>query len=304
MQSASDQKVIPSKVLVNPHFKKTVYINRNFQNENKSKGLYTPKIHVNPNNPKLTSAMQRVIDLSKTQCKSNEVNIPKIHINPNMKNKIDILKEISEHNTVPNIKNDIKPKEIHVNPNILPNIRHKPISNLPLQGKKIMSTKNKLIRLPVTKIIHTQTPIKKRNSLVTKYKLIKSSVICNNKNTKINKFRIDNRIPVNKQILNTSVTQRRKYVYTNKLQSLSDIAKSRLFKTNKMRTGYVEIGGVRYRKTVNSLSRSVTPSIKGKKLIHKLVKINPSKLVTSDVRKVTFKQSNTRFVIISCLNFY
>lgn len=210
------------KVLVNPHFKKKVYVNPAF----------------NPLRPKT------------------------IYINP--------------------AKSDFKPPKIHVNPNLLKNLNvpmppppPKAVENR--NATTVISTRNKLIRVPLQSPNNKNLTRKRRNSLHTKYKIIRTN-LAKASPTKIspvkmvNKFKFDktpNRFTVDKRTSNTvqktSRSIRKKYVYVNRFLSMDVVAKTVLFKnTSSNKRGFVNINGIMYKKSPNSLKKAIesTPTKK------------------------------------------
>ncbi|CAH0547409.1 unnamed protein product [Brassicogethes aeneus] len=247
------QQNIPSKVHVNPHFGKTkVFINPNFKKSNETETAQSTKIYFNPE-----------------KCGGSN-----IHINPKMQNSYvngEILKAISKNS-------DVKPKVIHVNPKILNSDKK---VNTP--GRKVISTKNKLVRVHDSNISPNTSVRKRRSSLVSTYKIIKSTVITNYKIRsplkKINMFKVDNRVLTFKPKAKTNgsfIRNRKKYVYVNKFVSISDIAKTNLLKkVNVVKNNkFINIAGVTYRRSINSLKRadSEKPINKIKNTRYKLVR--------------------------------
>ncbi|XP_063910697.1 zinc finger CCCH domain-containing protein 3 isoform X1 [Zophobas morio] len=184
----------PTKVLVNPHFKKKVFVN--------------PQFH----------APQTLLPTTK----------PKIHVNPN------VLKNFG--NNVPNIK---------------------PTPVVESKTTTVISTRNKLVRIPCNS--PDTSPRKRRNSLHTKYKIVRSGA----KNSPINKFKLDKRNSVNKPILKTV---KKRYVYVNRFLSMDVVAKNVLLKKNSnlCKPGFVNINGILYKKSPNSLKKASESLLKPK----------------------------------------
>lgn len=241
------------KVLINPHFKKTVYINPNFSKINTSN-----KIHVNPN------------------VKSIHVN-PKIHVNPS------VLKSILPHNT--NQAENNQPKE-----------------NIPAEtvNRTIVSTRTKLIRVPEEKLKIGSGRVK-RNSIRTKYKIVKSNTSDSVQTRNVIPFSKRNIYKLDNTKLNISISSnktskgRKKYVYINRFPSISEIAKNALLKPGLKQRNMrlVNISGVMYKKSPNSLKKmsqvvKKVPNLKSKyKLVKKLSKaqLNKSKVLQKSIIK-------------------
>lgn len=193
------------KVLVNPHFKKKVYVNPAF---NPSK-----TIHINP--------------------AKSDFKLPKIHINPN------VLKNFT-----------------------VPTPALQPVKNTN-SSTTVISTRNKLVRVPLNSPRKSPTR-KRRSSLHTKYKIVRntakiSPVKMVNKFKFVktsDKFRMDKR--TSNTVLKTPRSIRKKYVYVNRFLSMNLVAKTVLFKkssTNK--SGFININGVMYKKSPNSLKKAI-----------------------------------------------
>lgn len=205
--------------------------------------------------------------VSQVDCRpkiENTLQSTKIHINPNAKN--------------------IQIPKVHINPkftnvatsllsNTLNKVRTTPLTevtaNVPANklNKVVVLTKTKLIRTP-----HDSSNPKKpkrRHSVKSKYKIIKTSlspkknsVIVNNISKAKNRYKLDNR---RRKSLSTTSKHQKKYVYVNKLVSASDLAKSRIIRSVsplKSSRSLININGIVYRNSGNSLRRSTGPCTK------------------------------------------
>lgn len=232
------------KVLLNPNFNKKVFVNPNFSGNigRSTPSNPFPKIHVNPNiqNIKLGTDEYR--------------NVNRIHVNPGVLRNV----SLSIKNAVTRENSNKIEKEIN---------------------HTIISTKTKLVRSTVKNVSETKIR-KRRSSIRTQYKIVKSSLLeksfgkengikskyklikLSNKYTQgcnikpvINKFKLDNR-----GIKTTKASfKNRRYVYVNRFLNISDIARNNLLKYNKNKLCAVNIGGVLYKKSPNSLKRTLNP---------------------------------------------
>lgn len=160
----------------------------------------------------------------------NTLQSTKIHINPNAKNI-----------QIPTVH--INPKFTNVATSLLNNtlntVRTTPLTevtaNVPANklNKVVVLTKTKLIRTP--HVSSNPKKPKRRNSVKSKYKIIKTSlspkknsVIVNNVIKAKNRYKLDNR---KRKSLGTTSKHQKKYVYVNKLLSASDLAKSRIIRS-------------------------------------------------------------------------
>lgn len=174
----------------------------------------------------------------------------KVFINPNFNNSLNLP----------------MPK-IHINPNVLQNLpTTRPATAVPNITPKcttVISTRTKFIRIPTTTSPVGQQLRKRRTSLHSKYKIIRSSP--NIKKVSINKFKLDKRSPQKQKIsINTSLkTNKKKYVYVNRFLSISTMAKNVLLKQNSTfkKPGFVNINGIVYQKSPNSLKRTSETSL-------------------------------------------
>ncbi|KAJ8922159.1 hypothetical protein NQ315_004094 [Exocentrus adspersus] len=223
----------PVKVLINPNFKQKVFVNPNF-NANVNNGVLS--------NP-----------------------VPKIHVNPNahsIKHRND-TRESATGNT------------IHVNPNILRNV---PVSANHITAKASVSESNskgcdykevnRTIISTRTKLVRSSGIRKRRSSIKSQFKLIKSSVLEKSVGAEktigskykivkagstyaqqdhgTNKFKVDHR----HKTLGSTV-KNKKYVYVNRFLSISDMARNGLLKQNKNRK-LLEYSGVFKKSPINS----------------------------------------------------
>lgn len=195
---------------------------------------------------------------------------PKVLVNPHFKKKVYVNPQFKPPLSVPPPSNT-KPK-IHINPNVLKNFV-KSVNNVPKEVSTkpttVISTRNKLIRIPC----NSPEIRKRRNSLHTKYKIVRSGA----KNTSTSRFKLDKR--QDKSIVRSA---KKKYVYVNRFLSINVMAKNVLLKKNSnlSKPGFVNINGILYKKSPNSLKKAETSfksktSIKKYKIVRKDTKQTP-----------------------------
>ncbi|RZB39857.1 zinc finger CCCH domain-containing protein 3 [Asbolus verrucosus] len=180
---------------------------------------------------------------------------PKVLVNPHFKKKVYVN---------PQFNPAVAPKpKIHVNPNVLKNFAPS-ASRVPKAEIKpetdtkstVISTRNKFVRIPCNspeKVVR-----KRRNSLHTKYKIVRSTGV---RNISINKFKLDKRA---EKSVNTSLKSiKKKYVYVNRFLSINIMAKNVLLKKNSnlSKPGFVNINGILYKKSPNSLKKALDSSL-------------------------------------------
>ncbi|XP_044252593.1 zinc finger CCCH domain-containing protein 3 isoform X2 [Tribolium madens] len=220
---------------------------------------------------------------------------PKVLVNPHFKKKVYVNPQFKPpQNPVPTPS--AKPK-IHINPNVLKNFA-KTVNTVPRKVSKVVetpksttviSTRNKLIRIPC----NSPEVRKRRNSLHTKYKIVRNGA----KNGSLNRFKLDKRHDksANKSIVRSA---KKRYVYVNRFLSIDVMAKNVLLKKNSnlSKPGFVNINGILYKKSPNSLrkasdtsllkSRTFTKSSNSRRSLVKRYKLIRSKKPTpSKLRK-------------------
>ncbi|KAJ8974217.1 hypothetical protein NQ317_018140 [Molorchus minor] len=248
--SQIEPKTTNSKVLVNPHFNKKVFVNPNFTV--KSAATSTAKIHVNPN-------------IKKINFNEDDTKIQRIHVNPN------VLKNLPfavNPNQLQMFTEDIKTSTfIKRDDAVTKKISVTPVNSITSGSKfrkrrssirsKFKIVKSSIFDLPLVK---TTSP-KPRNSFRSKYKIVKSTSSiqnCSHVNpTAFNKFKLDNRRK-DKEII--SPQKNKKYVYVNRFLSISDIARNNLLKGNGKykKSNLVNISGIFYKKTPHCLQKAST----------------------------------------------
>lgn len=232
------QKPTGNKVHINPNFNKKVFVNPNFQGNSAP----TPVI---PN---------------------------KIHINPNLQNiKLSILKSKPQAT----IDNGGRTTKIHVNPNILKTVpiplENKATNEFCRLNKVVYSSRTKLIRKPERKRSVSNSR-KKRLSICSKYKIVKSSLQKKKKlsNSLLNttlitpsKYKL-RRLKTIKVKSSPKVLKRKnKYKLDNRISNKAENTNVSTPKqlntgylTKNKRTSLLKIGEVFYKKSVYTLKRA------------------------------------------------
>lgn len=270
------------KILVNPNFKAAnVHINPNF-----NKPVIVPpkpNIHVNPNMLKHKSSILQ----------ENR----KCYVNPNVLTGTSMSSQLSVFSKPTNLKNDVK----------------NPVSPI---KKTIVFTRTKIVKVPdvrslkkVNKVC-TQQVVKRKKAVYSKYKIVKSQdMIDKNKAILPNsKYKVDKR-PLNIQ------AKHKMKIYNKIILNRSISLLKQRWKLPK--NSYLNISGVVYKKSPNSLKRSTsfeqkskenkpnkTPNSKNKKILtisgvkyklntnHKTLKLLTPKANSSSVNSVKPLQPN------------
>ncbi|EEZ99698.2 zinc finger CCCH domain-containing protein 3 [Tribolium castaneum] len=182
---------------------------------------------------------------------------PKVLLNPHFKKKVYVNPQFKPaQNPLP--PTNAKPK-IHINPNVLKNFA-KTVNNVPKvveppKATTVISTRNKLVRIPCNKSPEIR---KRRNSVHTKYKIVRSGA----KTGSPNRFKLDKRQEksANKTLIRSA---KKRYVYVNRFLSIDVMAKNVLLKKNPnlSKPGFVKINGILYKKSPNSLRKASDTSL-------------------------------------------
>lgn len=231
------------KILINPNFKAgNVHINPNF---NKPAIVQSkPNIHINPN--------MRVLQENR-----------KCYVNPN----VFTTTTVSSRNTV-------LPGTLDASVNVT-----KPI----VPQKTIVSTRTKIVNVPdvpslkkINNITGQVKPTKKRKSVHSKYKIVKSQETDNSKSSSLTY--LTNRYKVDKRPLDVQQKHLTKMYNKMHLNKSIEIVKQR-WKLPKCT--YLNISGILYKKSPNSLKRSTSFEEKTKqKSSTKIIQSKNKKLIT------------------------
>lgn len=254
VQSAS------SKVLVNPHFNKKVFLNPNYIPSNPP--TFSGNIHVNPN---IAFSLPR----------ENS----KIHINPKILQKVP---SSQDYKNVPLKTNAEEPKQNIIMYSSKTKLIRKPVKEQTVQESKRIRRTSIYTKFKAVKscTLNKSPESNTKNRLVfnSKYKLRRETsnkLVKSSSPVKLRtRFKLDNR---SKTLL--SITHKNaKYVFINRFLSITDIAKTVPLRTNR---SLLNISGIMYKNTPNRLQ--------------KVIKIEKRKLLLSNRKNPL---SKTRFKIV------
>ncbi|XP_060520434.1 zinc finger CCCH domain-containing protein 3 [Cylas formicarius] len=156
------KEVTPQQILVNPHFMKKVYVNPQFGSPS-NQGSSRPAIHLNPHVYNFTGVNSSSVSNMAATSRNQHTDLPPIFLN--------------------------KSRAVHVNPNFKTFLKKETPQNMGTRllrenvaKETVLLTKTKLIRAPV---------IARRNSIKSKYKIIRSTSVINTgrKGSNLNKPR-------------------------------------------------------------------------------------------------------------------
>ncbi|XP_050517167.1 zinc finger CCCH domain-containing protein 3 [Diabrotica virgifera virgifera] len=257
------QQPVPSKVLVNPHFSRKVFVNPNYNPNNNT--IVPGKIHINPN-----VAMQ----------KENISN--KIHVNPK------VINSIGAPTTLEPIKQPItyssKTKLVR-----------KPLKEQPSSLSKRSRRSSVYSKFKIVKSSAVTKPgemkIKSKLLFNTKYKLKRINASNSNKYLIPQSVQLGNKYKLDRRSRSVS-SSRSRFVFANRFLSISDIAKKVPLRTKSL----VNISGIFYKKSPNKLQRTLS-SPKDKKKTTKdanTLKKNRFKIVRQPENKSALEKKNSR----------
>lgn len=304
------QNVPPQKshtILVNPHFQKCnstkVFINPNF-NKSQSQSEVKPKVHLNPN---LFGKLNALKPHGTAEFKSFKPSTEAIdsYQNEEVKQDAKIVNSryqlscvgTSKINTVlsdvnSNRNNSNQLKLINTNLPVSSDLMLNKSNNTQFGACK-QTTRRKFISR--TKIINhvIKTPVKIHKISPSKLMTISRS-----------RYKIK-KIPKPilkepKKTINTTLNStpkrnsfnRKRFVYINKLHSLSFIAKNVVYKNSRLQRSYININGVLYHSNPCSLRKSDLSPVKSLKVKPQLKKNNPN--TQSKLKKNLKKSPNRR----------
>ncbi|XP_030750080.1 zinc finger CCCH domain-containing protein 3 [Sitophilus oryzae] len=245
-----------SKVYVNPNFHRNVG--------------QTKTIHINPRIAMICDSYHMQNKSSQANC-NNVPRNTKIHINPKMAN--------------------IKlPQNVHINPNfkcVVPspnisnafdNVNKSEEESLSLSTKTSSFKNNELV--PVAE---QSKVIKRRNSVKSKFKIVKSNCQSPYKHIKDNssKYKVDHR---RRKSITIELKNEKKYIKMN----VKRTTKSNPIRLSQKHLSLVKINGIMYKKSPNSLRTLNTPvkkkSIWNKKEKYELLKKSDPRIEQKDVK--------------------
>ncbi|KAG5882917.1 hypothetical protein JTB14_023379 [Gonioctena quinquepunctata] len=245
--AAQPQVVVNSKVLVNPHFNKKVFINPNYHLSTKDTSVKTSKIHINPR-------IQSIKPPDSTRIKkillNPEVlrNVPTNAGNRAVRSTVELMREVPETVNVGSIEKAFISKE----------------APIPAR-KRRLSVRSKF------KIVRSHSKCKEND----KKDIGSLTRVCSGRyEPSFKKLRAGNKFKLDNRKKSTIILKKTKYYFDNKFSSLGDVAKrlhTKINKTKKMKSpNLLNIGGTFYKNSPNSLRRTSAFLSKSKQNILKI----------------------------------